>query len=270
MVLKRMLATVGIGGATVETALDKETVRPGRKVSGTLKVTGGKVAQTIEAISVGLRATVEKEYEYENSQGEERSGEYKVDVVVAEQVVRDKPMELQPGQEFELPFELRIPMEAPITALKNKHILGGVGVSTRLHVDNALDSTDVDPLLIKPLPAQRAVLRALRSLGFKRKDVDLEKGKIPRTRQKLPFYQEFEYSSPGKYKGLNSLELTFFTDKQGVDVVLELDKKRGVLFSEGGDKLLRLSIDHDDTDDEKIAAKLHKWINNAAGKRSTL
>ncbi|RNL82087.1 sporulation protein [Halostreptopolyspora alba] len=270
MVLKRMLASVGIGGASVETTLDDDTVRPGRKVTGTLKATGGNVTQTLEGISVGLRATVEKEYEYTDSEGEEHSGEYTIDVVVAERVLSDERVELEPGQELELPFELTIPMEAPITATKNKHLQRGVGLNTRLHVDNALDNTDVDPLSIRPLPAQRAVLRALRSLGFKRKGVDLEKGTIPHTRQKLPFYQEFEYSAPGKYQGLDSLELTFLTDEEGIDVVLELDKKRGILFSEGGDKLLRLSVGHDDTDDEKIARKLHKWIDSTAGKRSVL
>lgn len=270
MVFKRMLASVGIGGATVETILDKDAVRPGGTVSGTLKATGGNVAQTIEGISVGLRATVEKEYEYTDADGEEHSGEYTIDVVIAEQVLSSEETELEPEQEFELPFELTIPMEAPITGFKKKHILDGVGVNTRLHVDNALDNTDVDPLRIKPLPAQRAVLRAVRELGFKRKGVDLEKGKVHHTRQTLPFYQEFEYSAPGKYKGLNSLELTFLTDDKGVDVVLELDKKSGILFSEGGDKLLRLSIGHDDTDSEEIAAKLHEWIHAAAGERSLL
>ncbi|NYH55596.1 sporulation-control protein [Nocardiopsis arvandica] len=265
MIFKRMLASVGIGGATVETVLDDDTVQPGGTVTGTLKVTGGRVAQTLEGISVGLRANVEKEYEYEDSEGETHSGEYTIDVIIAEQAVTEEETELEPGQEFELPFELTVPMEAPVTAVGGAHVLEGVGLNTRLHVDNALDRQDVDPLLIEPLPAQAAVLESLHALGFELRSVDLEKGEVPGTRQNLPFYQEFEYSAAGRYEGLESLELTFLTDDDGVDAVLELDKKPGVLFGEGGDALLRLSIEHGTTDPEEIAAKLHEWVHAAAG-----
>ncbi|MDA2804908.1 sporulation protein [Nocardiopsis suaedae] len=270
MIFKRMLASVGIGGATVETTLDGESVHPGGTVTGTIKVTGGSVAQTIEGISVGLRATVEKEYQYEDSEGEEHSGEYTIDVVVAEQVVCSDQMELEPEQEFELPFALTVPVEAPVTAVEGNHILEGVGLNTRLHVDNALDRKDVDPLLIEPLPVQAAVLRALHALGFELKGVDLEKGEIAGTRQKLPFYQEFEYAGGGRYAGLESLELTFLTDEEGVDVVLELDKKPGILFSEGGDTLLRLTAEHGTADPEEIAGRLHTWIHTIAGERSLI
>ncbi|WP_017570483.1 sporulation protein [Nocardiopsis halotolerans] len=268
MIFKRMLASVGIGGATVETTLDDDTVQPGGTVTGTLRVTGGSVAQTLEGVSVGLRATVEKEYEYEDAEGETHSGEYTIDVVIAEQAVTDEETELEPGQEFELPFEMTIPMEAPITSVGGTHVLDGVGLNTRLHVDKALDHTDVDPLLIEPLPAQAAVLRALHALGFELRGVDLEKGEIADTRQKLPFYQEIEYSAAEGYEGLESLELSFLTDDDGVDVVLELDKRPGVLFGEGGDTLLRLSMGHEDTDPEEVAARLHEWIHAVAGERS--
>ncbi|MFV2198647.1 sporulation protein [Nocardiopsis sp. LOL_012] len=268
MIFKRMLASVGIGGATVETTLDSENVQPGGTVTGTLKVTGGSVAQTVEGISVGLRATVEKEYTYTDEEGEEQSGEYTIDVVVADQVVSDEEFELEPEQEFELAFELTIPLEAPLTAVNGEILQKGVGVNTRLHVDKALDRTDVDPLAVEPLPVHAAVLEAVAALGFELKSVDLEKGKIAGTRQKLPFYQEFEYGAAGQYEGLNSLELTFFTDEDGVDIVLELDKKPGILFSEGGDTLLRLTIDHESLDAEEIAGRLHEWIDAVAGERS--
>lgn len=263
-----MLASVGIGGATVETVLDNETVQPGGTVTGTLKATGGNVTQTVEGISVGLRATVEKEHTYEDADGEEQSGEYTIDVIVAEQVISDEKFELEPEQEIEISFELPIPLEAPLTALNGEVFQKGVGVNTRLHVDNAIDRKDVDPLSIEPLPVHLAVLEALVALGFQLKAVDLEKGEIPGTRQKLPFYQEFEYAAAGQYEGLNSLELTFFTDEEGVDVVLELDKKPGILFSEGGDTLLRLTMDHETLDTEEIAGRIHEWIDAVAGQRS--
>ena len=61
MVLKRLLAGIGFGGASVETVLDTPVVAPG----GTLRVTylneGGAVEQNIEQLTVVLQSRVETE-----------------------------------------------------------------------------------------------------------------------------------------------------------------------------------------------------------------
>ncbi|WP_028647006.1 sporulation protein [Nocardiopsis sp. CNT312] len=264
MNFKRMLATVGIGGATVESTLDSDRVEPGGTVSGTIKVTAGKVAQTVEGVTVGLRATVEKDITYKNLEGEKSKRELNVDVVVAKNAVSEAVVTLEPGQELELPFELAIPMEAPVTSFNSIRFLDYVGLNTSVAMDNAIDRKDVDPLSITPLPAQAAVLEALIALGFEMRGSDLEKGEVSGARQKLPFYQEFVFGASEQYAGLDSLELSFFTDDAGVDVVLEFDKEPGALLGGGGEEPLRLSVEHGSVDPEAITGRFREWLDAKA------
>src|SRR3712207_7863397 len=56
---------------------------------------------------------------------------------------------------------------------------------------------------------------------------------------------------------VNELEVTFLADPQGVDVVLEVDR-RGGLLSEGRDVGGRLRLAHSDTDVRAVAAHLDR------------
>ncbi|CAM5291274.1 hypothetical protein SALBM311S_09424 [Streptomyces alboniger] len=109
-----------------------------------------------------------------------------------------------------------------------------IGVSTELEIARAVDSGDLDPVNVHPLPAQKAILDAFIQLGFRFKNADMERGLIRGTRQRLPFYQEIEFLPPQQYRGLNQVELSFVADANAMDVILEMDKKPG-LFSEGSD-----------------------------------
>lgn len=61
MGFKKLLASLGAGGATVETVLTEANVVPGGVVQGEVRIQGGSVDQQIEALSVGLQARVEVE-----------------------------------------------------------------------------------------------------------------------------------------------------------------------------------------------------------------
>ncbi|MGO4752618.1 sporulation protein, partial [Streptomyces sp. 2MCAF27] len=61
MGFKKLLASMGAGGASVETVLTEENVVPGGIVQGEVRIQGGSVAQRIEGLSVGLQARVEVE-----------------------------------------------------------------------------------------------------------------------------------------------------------------------------------------------------------------
>ena len=258
MVIKHLLAGIGIGGASVETSLDSSVTVPGGSVRGAVVIEGGDVEQRVERLTVGLQARVETEvgdHEIENDMEFHR-------VRLGEGVT------LIPGQRFQVPFELFVPWETPITAHRGRHLRGmNLGVNTRLHVANAVDPGDLDPVGIEPLPAQAAVLDSLLSLGFTFKHADLERGRLARTRQRLPFYQEIEFRSPARYRGLDELELSMVTDEHGLDVVLELDKKPGLLFSEGRDTYHRFSVGHRDGTGRDWTDHLHRWIDSLAGRR---
>lgn len=261
MVLKRLLAGIGFGGASVETSLDSPVATPGGSLRGTVLIEGGDVEQRVEQLTVGLQARVEAEV-----------GDHEVNSDVEFHRVRlGEGVVLAPGQRFQVPFQLPVAWETPITVHRGQHLHRmNIGVNTRLYVAGAVDPGDLDPVAIEPLPSQSAILDSLFSLGFTFKHADLERGHIARTRQRLPFYQEIEFRSPRRYRGLDELELSMVTDERGIDVVLELDKKPGLLFSEGRDTYHRFSVDHRNGAGRDWSGHLHQWIESLAGRRNLL
>ncbi|WP_413810301.1 sporulation protein [Streptomyces sp. OE57] len=258
MGFKKLLASMGAGGASVETVLTEENVVPGGIVQGEVRIQGGSVAQQIEGLSVGLQARVEVE-------GNDQ--EYKQDVEFTRQRLGGA-FEVQPGAVHAVQFGLEIPWETPITMFMGRHLSGmNVGVTTELAIARAVDSGDLDPVNVHPLPAQQAILDAFGALGFRFKSADLERGHIRGTRQRLPFYQEIEFYAPEQYRGLNQVELSFVADDREMDVVLEMDKKPG-LFSEGSDTYRSFTMNLATFQDTDWAAYLNQWLAQVGGKRN--
>ena len=204
MGFKRLLASLGAGGASVETVLTEVNVVPGGVVQGEVRIQGGSVDQQIEALSVGLQARVEVEGQ---------DSEYKQDMVFTKQRLGGA-FELKAEAVHVVPFGLEIPWETPVTTIQGQTLPGmNIGVTTELEIARAVDSGDLDPINVHPLPAQQAILDAFIQLGFRFKNADLERGHIRGTRQKLPFYQEIEFYPPQQYHGLNQVELSFVADE---------------------------------------------------------
>ncbi|MEU1950012.1 sporulation protein [Streptomyces sp. NPDC020125] len=258
MGFKKLLASLGAGGASVETVLTEENVVPGGIVQGEVRIQGGSVAQQIEALSVGLQARVEVERDDQ---------EFKRNVEFTRQQLGGA-FELQPGAVHAVQFGLEIPWETPITMFLGRHLTGmNVGVTTELAIARAVDSGDLDPVNVHPLPAQQAILDAFGSLGFRFKGADLEQGHIRGTRQRLPFYQEIEFYAPEQYRGLNQVELSFVADDREMDVVLEMDKKPG-LFTEGSDTYRSFTMNLATFQDTDWATYLNQWLAQVGGKRN--
>ncbi|WP_030618897.1 sporulation protein [Streptomyces sclerotialus] len=258
MGFKKLLASLGAGGASVETVLFEENVVPGGVVQGEVRIQGGSVAQQIEGLSVGLQARVEVE-------GQDQ--EYKQDVEFTRQKLGGA-FEVQAGAMHTVPFGLEIPWETPVTMFLGQHLQGmNVGVTTELAIARAVDSGDLDPVNVHPLPAQQAILDAFGQLGFRFKSADLERGHIRGTRQKLPFYQEIEFFAPQQYRGLNQVELSFVADDRAMDVVLEMDKKPG-LFTEGSDTFRAFEVGLHDFQNTDWVAYLNQWLAEVGGKRN--
>ncbi|MEU8824045.1 sporulation protein [Streptomyces sp. NPDC048636] len=258
MGFKKLLASLGAGGASVETVLTEENVLPGGVVQGEVRIQGGSVAQQIEGLSVGLQARVEVE-------GNDQ--EHKQDIEFTRQQLGGA-FEVQPGAVHAVQFGLEIPWETPVTTFLGRHLTGmNVGVTTELQIARAVDSGDLDPVNVHPLPAQQAILDAFGALGFRFKSADLERGHIRGTRQRLPFYQEIEFYAPEQYRGLNQVELTFVADDREMDVVLEMDKKPG-LFTEGSDSYRSFTVNLASFQETDWAAYLNQWLAEVGGKRS--
>ncbi|WP_037668208.1 sporulation protein [Streptomyces griseus] len=258
MAFKKLLASLGAGGASVETELTEFNVVPGGVVQGEVRIQGGSVNQQIEGLSVGLQAQVEVETQ---------DGEHKQNIEFTKQRLGGA-FELQAGAVHAVPFGLEIPWETPITTIDGQTLRGmHIGVTTELEIARAVDSGDLDPINVHPLPAQKAILDAFIQLGFRFKSADMERGHIRGTRQKLPFYQEIEFLPPSQYRGLNQVELSFVADSQAMDVVLEMDKKPG-LFSEGSDTFRSFQVGLHDYQTTDWAAYLNQWLSEVGSKRN--
>lgn len=258
MGFKRLLASLGAGGASVETVLTEVNVVPGGVVQGEVRIQGGSVDQDIEGLSVGLQARVEVE-------GADQ--ETKQDIEFTK-LRLGGAFQLQANAVHAVPFGLEIPWETPVTTIDGQPLRGmNIGVTTELEIARAVDSGDLDPVNVHPLPSQQALLDAFIGLGFRFKSADMERGHIRGTRQKLPFYQEIEFFPPQQYRGLNQVELSFVADDREMDVVLEMDKKPG-LFSESSDTFRSFVVGHNDFQGTDWSAYLHQWLSEVGSKRN--
>ncbi|MEU1281868.1 sporulation protein [Streptomyces sp. NPDC005805] len=258
MGFKKLLASLGAGGASVETVLSEENVVPGGVVQGEVRIQGGSVEQQIEGLSVGLQAKVEVE-----------GGDQEVKQNIEFTKLRlGGAFEVKAGAVHVVPFGLEIPWETPVTAIDGQILRGmHIGVTTELEIARAVDSGDLDPINVHPLPSQKALLDAFIQLGFRFKSADMERGHIRGTRQRLPFYQEIEFYAPQQYRGLNEVELTFVADDREMDVILEMDKKPG-LFTEGSDSYKAFTVGHHDFAGTDWAGFLNQWLADVGGRRN--
>ncbi|MGA5065624.1 sporulation protein [Streptomyces exfoliatus] len=260
MGFKKLLASLGAGGASVETVLTEANVVPGGVVQGEVRIQGGSVDQQIEGLSVGLQARVEVEGGDQEQKQDIEFGKVRL----------GGAFEVKAGAVHVVPFGLEIPWETPVTSVSGQQLRGmNIGVTTELEIARAVDSGDLDPINVHPLPAQQAILDAFLQLGFRFKSADMERGHIRGTRQKLPFYQEIEFFAPQQYRGLNQVEVSFVADDREMDVVLEMDKKPG-LFGEGSDSFRAFKVGLDDFHTTDWAAYLNQWLAEVGGRRNWL
>lgn len=257
MVFKRLLGSLGVGGPTVDTVLDPAPVRPGGTLSGQVHLKGGSADFDIEHIALELVARVEAEHPEGESEG----------VVAFERFTVGDGFRLAEGEGRSVPFSVTLPWETPITELYEQALGIVLGVRTELSVAGAKDKGDVDQLNVTPLPAQEAILEALGQLGFGFKSADLEYGRIGGTGQQLPFYQELELAPAPQYAHqINEIEVTFLAKPAGLEVVLEADK-RGGLLSSGHDALTRFTVGHHDARDWNT--EVDGWIRQLVEHRAS-
>ncbi|WP_327185644.1 sporulation protein [Streptomyces sp. NBC_01334] len=250
MVFKRLLGAIGVGGPSVDTVLDGEAVLPGGALSGQVRLRGGGAAVEIEEIGLELLARVEAEGEEGESVG----------TVAFERYVVGGGFRLGADEERSVPFSVTVPWETPVTELYGQPLGVVLGVRTELAVADARDRGDLDPLVVRPLPVQEAVLEALGQLGFGFRSADLEHGRIGGTGQRLPFYQEIELTPPPRYAhAVTEIELTFLTTASGLEVVLEADKRGGPL-TPGHDALTRFTVRHEDVPVLDWNSEVDGWI----------
>lgn len=218
--LNRLLASIGIGSAKIDTVLDSGSYVQGQEVKGTVRMKGGNVEQNIDTIEIAVKTEYIKEHEEHKHHVQTTLVKYHV----------SSPFTLQPGEQREVPFSFTLPNDTPLTIGHTP-----VWINTELAISSAIDPSDNDRIEVKPSPQVAVVLKALDILGFRLRHVTCKHSH----RGNRPFVQEFEFVPTALFRGhLDELEAIFRPRGEDLELLLQIDRKvRGLasLFAEALD-----------------------------------
>jgi len=145
--MKRILARIGIGTATVDTVLPTTRLTQGDSVDAEVQMHGGSTDQDIDAIYFAL------ETRYRDEEG------YRTTTLSRKRVT--DPFTLDAEEERSINVTFEVPRETPVTMGKTE-----VWLDTGLDVEGALDPDDRDHVEVRPGPHLDALFDALEDLGF--------------------------------------------------------------------------------------------------------
>ncbi|TMV48013.1 sporulation protein [Paenibacillus mesophilus] len=221
---KRMLASVGIGAATVDLMLHQDVVNAGDTISGVVRIQGGRVNQQVDDVYAFVMTRYLKE---------QNDTKTTVEAPVSKFLLAGK-FTVEAEQVYEFPVSFQLPAITPVTMGRTP-----VWIQTGLDIKEAIDPKDQDRLQVRPHPNSSIILEAVDQLGFRLREVTCEYAPYYGRISGLPFVQEFEFVPASQFRGqLDELEIIFYPDEHGVDLLLQIDRKaRGLagLFAEAFD-----------------------------------
>jgi sporulation-control protein len=272
-VFKKLFAAMGVGSAEVDTRLHSNIVVPGGHVSGEVVIKGGQVNQEIEQLTIFLMT--EAEVEHGDSEHRQAYAISRWQVARGFKVYANE----QTSIPFELPVHLETPitdLSRPAPSYTNGGAQGKglfesygksapqpayqpaplpqtssaslamrgtrVWIHTGLEIEDGVDASDRDMLVVRPTEPMSRFLAAVESLGFTLKAADVERGSLRGQgfQSTLGCYQELEYGPGyGHNFGIKQLEISFVTRPHDTGVLLEVDRRFGY-----GDSYRSLMINH--------------------------
>ena len=215
---KKVLASVGVGSATVDTILDRAHYVAGETMSGRIEITGGSVEQKIDKLIVNVCATYIREAD---------DNEYTDTAVVTQHIIPES-FTIGEGEKKTLTFSFQLPEDTPVTFGKTR-----VWVQTDLDIKNAIDPNDKDYIEISPDSILSAVLDGMNQLGFNSRKEECKKASY-HLRGKYPFIQEFEcIPVSGSYRGrLDEVEIMVLDiNNERAELLLQVDRRARGLAS---------------------------------------
>lgn len=221
-IFNKVLASVGVGNAKVDTKLNSAAFVAGETISGVTEIVGGNVSQSVESIYIKVYTTYEREA---------NDNKYTDSVAISSYKIND-PFIIEKGEKKVIPFSFILPQNTPVTMGKTK-----VWLQTGLDIKNAVDPGDKDMIEIRPNAFIQSGLMAAQNLGLKLRKVDCEEA--PRAYKGISqFVQEFEFvPTSGPFRGrFDEVELTFIPrGSDQFELLIQVDRKvrgLGSLFSE--------------------------------------
>jgi sporulation-control protein len=240
--MKNILSSIGIGGASVDTVVERTDIDVGERLHGEVHVKVGTAEQAIKSVVLELvtRCLVE-------AGGDNRTyGE----IVIASATV-DPGGAFTAGETKVLPVTIEVPPTAPLSVGSTSTVL-----RTRLDIARAIDPRDSDRIRILPNRAMSAVFEGMEAAGFRLVDAEVEYN----PRRAMPFVQEFDFK-PVSFNdfGIEEVEISFSPAQDGIDVMLTVDN-RGGLFTAGRERAARFRVGDADAGRGNMATELRRAI----------
>lgn len=226
--MRKALATIGIGDATVDIVLPSVAVTPGDTIEAEFRIEGGDTEQAVRRIDL-VFAT-----HYHTDDGRQEG--------TVDTVRLSDGFTIEPGASRLVRADLQVPWGTPLT-------LGGVAVWLKPDVDvTDVDPTDRDHLDVQPTDRMGAVFDAAEALGLSLRTARNESRRgLSRT-----FAQEFEFRSTGGplADAVDTLALVFEPSADHLTVYVEVDRREGLLetVTDGDERKASFVVDSPDAD----------------------
>lgn len=202
--LKKLLASIRIGGVKVDTTLEKGEYRQGETIYGRVLIQGGAIQQEINhmvfQIKIRLRA-----------RGEGLSGIQ--DFLWHKHELTEK-ITILPRETKEIPFSFTLPDVTPISFPYEGHFLFAkpksapyrfqIYLQTGIDIEDSVDPSDHDEIQVAPHGFVEQVLKSMDRLGFSVTSVEPNSYDYPTDRT---FYQEFLFSQHEMKHWLDEISL---------------------------------------------------------------
>ena len=203
---EKLLSSIGIGGAKVNTVLKQEKLQPGKTLHGKVMIYGGKVAQPITGITLVLKITYYRDADH--------SEQHHITVPLAKKVVADLAI-IKPGESEVIPFDMQVPYNTPITTDEQT-----VFLETIVHIPNAVNPSDIDPVEVYQ-PVLTETIKKIEALGFyptKPFGRCYEGDKEGALKQLFPFLNHHQHTS------INTLTLRFQPEPTSISLQLKVNE----------------------------------------------
>lgn len=221
-IFNKIIASVGIGSAKVDTKVRNTYVTQGDVLEGIVQFIGGVTEQKIDCINLNLMTLY----------GHEGSEHLSSTVIYSYKLT--EPFTIRTGERKEIPFSFTIPLDTPITMRdpETGKNVPPVWIETDVDIKNAVDLKDRDFISVDPTEVHENIIDAIKVIGFKFRQ--MENQKVPYgINVSRPYVQQFEFNpSFGKYlKKLDELEVYIVQNEKETTIYFEVDKKTNGAFS---------------------------------------
>ena len=232
----RLLSSIGIGAATVDTILPKTELHLGETVEVTVELEGGDSDQQIDTVYFALLTQVK---------GKD---------VVLDQFELGESFTLAAGESRTATTNITVPYSTPLTLGDQR-----VWLKTELDIDWAVDPTDEDTIEIVPDAYLRTLLDTLKDLGFTISHVGIEE--TPWLDHRA-FLQSFTFTPDSeRWPNLDGLRIMPVARGEDLRVFIEFDKHENIEELNHQDyNKQEISITFETTNPEMIQRRLKSEI----------